>query len=124
MYCAFINENYDGLTVTLIFSDILDGLDKDLRIHLGRVPAYTVYEKSVHPWNAYTTEPAPTLEGRWDNFNFSLLIVKNSVWLRSFSEIQLFHALDSIHYQFVTLDQTVDVLSNNVPEAAWTDPLY
>jgi len=123
VYCAFINEDYDRLTVTLIFSDILDGLDKDLRIHLGRVPAYTVHEEFVHPWNTYTTEPAPKLEGRWDNYNFPLLIVKNSVWLRSFSEIQLFHYPDSIHYQFVTLDQTVDVLCNNLPEASWIEAL-
>lgn len=124
VYCAFVNEDYDGLTVTLIFSVMLDGLNKDLRIHFGRVPAYTVHEEFVHPWNTYVSEPAPTLEaGRWENYNFPLLIVKNSVWLRSFSEIQLFHDPDCIHYNLVTLDQTVDVLCNGIPKVSWIDPI-
>lgn len=123
VYCAFVNEDYEGLSVTLIFSDILDGLDTDLRIHFGRVPAYTVHEEFVHPWNAYVAEPAPLFtEGRWEHYTFPLRIVKNSVWLRSFSEIQLFPFPDSIHYRFVTLSQTVDILCDTVPEASWVKP--
>jgi hypothetical protein len=122
---AWIRDDYEGLTVTLIFSKIIDGLDKELEIWFGRVPAYTVHEEFVHPWNTYGSEPAPKLDkGQWDNYNFPLRVVKNSVWLRSFSEIQLIHYPDSIHYNFVTLDQTVDVLCNEEPEVSWIDPLY
>jgi hypothetical protein len=58
-----IDEDQDGLAVTLMFSEIVDGLHSDLRIESGRIPAYTVYEEFVHPWDG--AEP-PKLAGKWE----------------------------------------------------------
>jgi hypothetical protein len=119
---ALIKDDEEGLSVTLIFSAIVNGLDIDLRIHFGFVAAYTVHEEFVHPWNTYDSEPLPKLEGKWKGSSFPLLIVKNSVWLGSFAEHQLTHFQGNTHYRFVTSDDTVDVLCNKVPEASWVKP--
>jgi hypothetical protein len=117
---ALIKEDEEGLSVTLIFSEIIDGLDTDLRINFGRVAAYSVYDEFVHPCNEHGSEPIPKLnEGRWKDWSSPLLIVKNSVWLGSFADYQLIDYPNNIHYRFVTLDKTVDVLCNNRPEVSW-----
>ena len=46
---ALISEDHEGLVVTMMFSEVVDGLDSDLRISFGRVAGYTVYEEFVHP---------------------------------------------------------------------------
>jgi hypothetical protein len=87
---AQINEDEQGLLVTLIFSELIDGLNTDLRLYFGRVAAYTVHEEFVHPWNAYAAEPVPKFdEGKWKGWTFPLLMVKHSVWLKSFEDHQL-----------------------------------
>ena len=119
---AMIKEDHDGLVVTLTFSEIADGLEFDLQIDFGRVPAYNVYEEFVHPSITYKTEPSPRLNGRWERYVFPMLIVKKSVWVGSFSGSQLINYPECIHYQLITLDQIVDVLCNKAPKASWTNP--
>jgi hypothetical protein len=119
---ALIEQNHEGLGVTLFFSEIVGGLNSDLFINFGRVPAYTVHEEFVHPWNIYPTESPPMLDGKWERFCFPILIVKDSVWLDSFSDSQLVNYPDCIHYRLVTLDQTIDVLCNRIPGASWVRP--
>jgi hypothetical protein len=114
---AVIEEDENGLAVTLMFSEIVNGLDSDLRIRLGRVPAYTVYEEFVHPWNISQTE-LPKLAGEWESYAFPLLLIHDSAWLDSLTG-QLISYPDSVHYRFVTLDQVVDVLCTNPPEVTW-----
>src|SRR5262245_33021546 len=86
---ALIEEGSFGLVITLVFSEIVDGLDSDLRIDFGRIPAYAVYDEFVHPWIQSNGEATPTLEGKWKDFSYPLLLVRNSVWQSSFSEDQL-----------------------------------
>jgi hypothetical protein len=119
---ALVKEDHKGLFVTLVFSEIVDGINKDLRIIFGRVPAYAVYEELVHPWNLSGIESLPKLSGKWGIWSFPLLIVKNSMWLRSFSDSQLISYPNSIHYQCITLDQVIDVVCNRVPEVSWVKP--
>jgi hypothetical protein len=119
---ALIEENHEGLGVTLFFSEIVGGLNFNLFINFGRVPAYTVHEEFVHPWNIYHTESPPMLNGKWETYCFPILIVRDSVWLDSFSDSQLVSYPDCIHYRLVTLDQTVDVLCNRTPGASWVRP--
>ena len=116
---ALIKEDHDGLVVTLIFSEIVDGLDSDLQIYFGRVPAYTVHEEFVHPFMIYDIEPPPRLNGRWERYYFPILLVKNSVWVGSFSDSQLINYPECIHYRLITLDKTVDVLCNEAPKVSW-----
>jgi hypothetical protein len=116
---ALIEEVREGLFVTLVFSQIQEGRDADLKINFGRVPAYSVHEEFVHPWNSYKADAPPELAENWSGWSFPLVIVKNSVWLQSFSEIQMLNYKNSIHYRLITLDQTVDVICNTVPEVIW-----
>jgi hypothetical protein len=119
---ALVEENQEGLSVTLIFSEITGGLNKDLRIDFGRVPAYMVHEEFVHPWNVAETGPLPKLEGKWDGWSFPLLIVKNSYWLGSFSDTRLVNYPNCIHYRLLTMEQTVDVLCNWKVNVSWVKP--
>jgi hypothetical protein len=119
---ALVEESREGLSVTLVFSEIVDGLSRDLRIAFGRVPAYAVHEEFVHPWNISESEHPPGLAGRWEGVTFPLLLVANSLWLGSFSDGQLLNYPGCVHYRLLTLDRTIDVLSNTAPEAAWVEP--
>lgn len=118
---SLIKDDQNGLNVTLVFSTIIDGIDADLQIRFGRVPAYTVHEEFSHPWMNYETETAPKLNGRWGNFTFPTLVVRNSRWLNSFMDFQLLGFSECAHYQLVTLHKTVDVLCDGVPEASWIE---
>lgn len=114
---ALIAEDQDGLAVTLMFSEIVDGLHSDLHINFGRVPAYTVYEEFVHPWNGSQTEP-PKLIGKWEGYTYPLLLVQDSEWVNLLTE-QLISYPASVHYRLVTLDRIVDVLCNKLSEVSW-----
>lgn len=114
---AVVNEDHEGLVVTMIFSEICDGPDKDLQIRFGRVAGYTVYEEFVHPWDTPQTESPMIGEGS-RRYVFPLLLIHDSEWVRSLSE-RLLGFPDSVHYRLLTLDQIVDVVSNKQPEATW-----
>jgi len=117
---ARIAEGADGLTVTLLFSQIVDGRDSDLRLKFGRVLAYTVYEELIHPWE--TTPAPPRLESPWERFIYPLLQIGESRWVASLDSSFLHVHPDAIHYRLLTLDQVVDVLCSNPPEVSWIDP--
>ena len=115
---ALITEDHDGLIVTLLFSDIVDDGDFDLRLKFGRVLAYTVYEEFVHPWE--TSEAAPRLDGKWETTIYPLLQIKDSRWIASLPNF-LTHHPDSIHYRLLTLDEIVNVLCSKPPEVSWVN---
>ena len=114
---AVIREDHEGLVVTMIFSEIGDGPDSDLRIKFGRVAGYTVYEEFVHPWDSPQTE-SPMIGDGSKRCVFPLLLIHDSAWVRSLSD-RLLGFPDSVHYRLLTLDQIVDVLCNKKPEASW-----
>ena len=113
---ASVAEDQEGLIVTLLFSQIVDAGDSDLRIEFGRVEAYTVYEEFLHPWKPF--EPGPTLAGRWSDCFYPLLQVKNSAWMASLTNLSVIYP-DCIHYRLLTLDQIVDVLCSETPKVTW-----
>ena len=88
-------------------------------VNFGRVPAYSVYEEFVHPWDSAVTE-SPKVGGKWENYTYPLLSIQDSEWARSLSE-RLIGFPNSVHYRFVTLDQIVDVLCNRRPEVSWVN---
>ncbi len=101
----------------MMFSEISDGLDSDLRIRVGRVAGYTVYEEFVHPWDSPQTESPMIGEGS-KRCVFPLLLIHDSAWVRSLSD-RLIGFPNSVHYRLLTLDEIIDVLSNKTPEATW-----
>lgn len=113
---ALIAEDHEGLTITLLFSEIVDGCDSDLRLKFGYVLGYSVYEEFAHPWG--TSESAPRLKGRWDGYTYPVLRIKNSRWLASLPNFLVIHP-ESIHYRFLTLDGIADVLCSKPPEVSW-----
>ena len=114
---AVVREDHEGLVVTMIFSEIADGPASDLRIRLGRVAAYTVFEEFVHPWDSAQTE-SPMIGDGSKRSVFPLLLIHNSEWMRSLSDL-LIGFPDCVHYRLLTLDEIVDVLSNQQPEVTW-----
>jgi len=113
---ALITEDKDGLTVTLLFSGIVDGRNSDLCIRFGRVLAYSVYEEFVHPWPL--SDAAPKLDGRWGAYVYPLLRISESMWMASLPDLLLVHP-DAIHYRLLTLDQIIDVLCSKSPDVSW-----
>lgn len=113
---AVIAEDQEGLTVTLVFSDVVNGCDSDLCIRFGRVLAYSVYDEFVHPWE--TSDSAPRLDGPWKTCIYPLLQIKASRWMASLPNFLLVHP-DSIHYRLLTLDEIVDVLCSKPPDVSW-----
>lgn len=113
---ALVVEDSDGLIVTLLFSEIVDGGDYDLRLRFGRVLAYTVYDEFAHPWE--TSEAAPTLNGRWGTYSYPLLQIRDSRWIASLPNFSTIHP-HSTHYRFLTLDKIIDVLCSRAPEVGW-----
>jgi hypothetical protein len=114
---AVVSEDHEGLVVTMVFSEMVDGRDSDLRIRFGRVAGYTVYEEFVHPWDSPQTESPMIGEGS-KRCVFPLLLIHDSEWKRSLSD-RLLGFPDCVHYRLLTLDEIVDVLSNKQPEVTW-----
>lgn len=112
---AVVVEDREGLVVTMIFTEVIDGGDSDLRIRFGRVAGYTVYEEFVHPWDSPQTESPMIGDGR---FVYPFLLIHDSQWMRSLSD-RLLGFPNCVHYRLLTLDQIVDVLCNKVPEVSW-----
>lgn len=112
---ALVNEDKEGLTITLLFSDIVDGTDSDLCLRFGRVLAYSVYEEFVH---RQTLESAPRLTGHWETYVYPLLRISESTWMTSLPDLLVVHP-DAIHYRLLTLDQIVDVLCSEPPAVSW-----
>ena len=117
---AVIDESHRGLVVTMVFSEIVDGLKLDLRINFGRIRAYSVYEEFIHPWSQ-SREEFPRLTGEWERYTFPLVLVQNSEWVSWLSDLII--PPTPIHYRFVTLDQIVDVLCNKAPAVTWVEGL-
>jgi hypothetical protein len=114
---AVVGENHEGLVVTMMFSEIVEGSDSDLRIKFGRVAAYTVYEEFVHPSDSPQTD-LPMIES--GGYVYPLLLIRDSEWVRSLSDRdRLLGFPDCVHYRLLTLDEIVDVLCNKQPEVTW-----
>lgn len=113
---ALIVEDNDGLTVTLLFSAIVDASHSDLCLKFGRVLAYTVYDEFVHPWPI--AESMPRLAGQWETYIYPLLQIRESKWIGSLENLLFVHQ-NAIHYRLLTLDQIVDVLCTKPPDVNW-----
>ena len=109
---AMVAEDHEGLVVTLVFSEIVNGLQSDLQMSFGRIHAYTVYEEFVHPWEFVGA--VPRFAEPWEGYVYPLLQIHNSRWISSIPNLLFVHP-NCIHYRFVTLDQIVDVLCNKPP---------
>lgn len=112
-------EERDGvLTLTLRFSAVVGGTASDLRLTFGRVIAFMSHEEFAHPW--MDSEVAqPRLRGDWSSYTFPCLEVEGSAWLASFGETRLFGRGHPRHFQVVTLDKSVDILTTQAVQATW-----
>jgi hypothetical protein len=123
--CAFIamSTGPEEHTVRLGFSAIRDAPPRDLIVRFGsRVMASMSHEEFVHPWQAAPNKAeVPRLDGKWTGFAFPLLEVRNSQWLASFSDSEIFgwRREAARHFRFVSLGDTVDVLTSGDVTAEW-----
>jgi hypothetical protein len=126
--CAHIVlcTNADDLSIRLCFSAVQGAAPRDLLLRFGSdVLASMSHDEFVHPWNA--GDPAgdvPRLGHAWPGFAFPLLEVQDSRWLASFSDSQISddQRVAARHLRFVSLDNTVDVLTLGEIGAAWVAP--
>ena len=118
--CAGVDiaEMGGKLTMTLLFSGFIGGIETDLRVHFDRVIALMSHEESAHPWND-TQIVQPKFSGKWSGYTFPCLEVVASAWIASFGESRLFGLTNVRHFQIVTLDKSVDVLTSHSVIAEW-----
>lgn len=120
--CAGVDifENGD-LTLLLLFSEVIGGSERDLRLHFGRVIALSSHEELSHPWMDEPVNNIPKLSGNWEHHAYPVLRVLDSSVLASFSAGRLgpYEAHDVTHLRVVTLDKTVDVLARAPITAEW-----
>jgi hypothetical protein len=99
------------------------GGERDLRVRFGRdVVACMSHREFAHPWQAYgDAAEVPRLAGPWAAYAYPLLLVGNSRWLASFGDGQIpdFERALVRHFRFVSLGNTVDVLTTGDASAEW-----
>jgi hypothetical protein len=123
--CAYIVLCTDPVdhTVRLCFSAVRDAPPREVVIRFGRdVMACMSHEEFAHPWHMDdSTGEVPRIGGRWGKYTFPLLEVRDSVWLATFSDSQIEDERRAVarHFRFVSLDNTVDVLTNGDATAEW-----
>jgi hypothetical protein len=113
-----VTETDGQLTLILRFSSVVNGLPRDLRLHFGRVVAFSSHEEFAHPWLDAQT-PQPRLSGAWSKYTFPCIEVLQSSWQHSFGESRLFGRGQVRHFQVVSLDKTVDILTTGPVHASW-----
>ena len=102
---------------------MVEGTSRDLLVRFaGGTLAAMSHEEFVDPWNtpdrAATYVALPRVGG---TSTYPLIEVRDSEWLASFPDS---HILDdqrriAKHFRFLSLDNTVDVLTLSPPTAAW-----
>lgn len=125
--CAQIDLHIDASSYRAIlrFAYITEGLDRDLELDFGtEVMAVMSHDEFAHPWAKYGKDSAgsvPRLDGRWKDYSFPLLRVKSSIWESSFTDSQIldFQRVRLQHVRLVSLDNTVDILTQAEASATW-----
>lgn len=100
--------------------ELTELIGPDLVLEFGPTPALMVHEEFSHPWNDL---PVPLPKGREGNRTHPCLIVRDSLWLASFTEQRLIGWEGCVHYLFITAFPTIDVLSNSEPKVSWQAPI-
>jgi hypothetical protein len=101
---GYLREEEDHVAVILF---VERGAGK-VEVHFTRVPAYrrVMEECSLG-----------ALDGLWERpeENISSFVVRNSRWVASFSEAELLHYQNPVHYVFLTGWQQLEVLTTEQP---------
>jgi hypothetical protein len=109
----------DGETALYLHAD-----GRDLRVTFKQIWALTIHEEFAHP-HVDSQDDLPVFTsnaGPYPMGAYPLLIVRNSEWLRSFSDSRLAGlTVIPTHYQFISMSYIVDVLSVLRPDVAWVD---
>ena len=106
------------LSLRLLFSEIVDGMNQDLVLTFDQPIAVTSFNEFQHPWNAEVGGDVPRLAGKWASFAYPILTVKGSDWMRIAEESG--RPMENIgHLRIVTLGDTVDVLGHDPESISW-----
>jgi hypothetical protein len=118
-----LRDGADGLTVWLRPGRYPDGREYGtLRLSFGRaVIAYRVHEEHTHP--RFGQESGVEASPDWAWGPHPCMVVEGSEWVAGFSDSQLLEFRGPFtHYFLYTLSNTIDVLANREPLAAWVEP--
>ncbi|MGH7594226.1 MAG: hypothetical protein ACRELE_10310 [Gemmatimonadales bacterium] len=95
------------LSVRLLFSEIVDGMDRDLVLTFDQPIAVTSFNEFQHPWQSETGGDVPRLTGKWADYLYPILTVTGSTWMRIAEESG--RPMEGIsHLRIVTLSDTVE----------------
>lgn len=113
--CISIVSLGGGATVLL-----LSTRDDFLRFTFEQIHAMAIHAEFAHP-HVDADADLPTIPN--GKGAYPLLVVADSDWIKSFSEIRL-QGTGRIpaHYQFISMGYFVDVLSYIEPTATWVGP--
>lgn len=115
-----LHDGSDGLTIWLRPGRYPDGRTYGtLRLSFGRAAiAYRVHEEHAYP--RFGQESAVESSPVWKWGPHPCMVVDGSEWVAAFSDSQLLEFRGPfVHYFLYTLDNTIDVLANGEPLAAW-----
>ncbi|MCU0702594.1 MAG: hypothetical protein MUF18_01220 [Fimbriiglobus sp.] len=118
-----LRDGANGLTVWLRPGVYPDGREYGtLRLSFGRSAlAYRVHEEHTHP--RFGKESGVEASPGWAWGPHPCMVVEGSEWVAGFSDSQLLGFRGSFtHYFLYTLSNTIDVLANREPSAAWAEP--
>ena len=113
-------DDATGLTVWLQPGRYPDGLEYGtLRLSFARsAVAYRVHEEFTHP--RFGPESGVEASPEWAWGPHPCMVVEGSEWVAGFSDSQLLEFRGPfVHYFLYTLGNTIDVLANREPVAAW-----
>jgi hypothetical protein len=117
-----LHDDPDGLIVWLRPGRYPDGREyQTLRLSFGSaVIAYRVHEEFTHP--RFGQESGVESSPAWPWGPRPCMVVEGSEWVSGFSDSQLLEFRGPfVHYFLYTLSNTIDILANREPSAAWVE---
>jgi len=114
----------DDLTLLLIFNQSDKKNDFNLKVTFECVRGFTCHDEYEHPNYPRKTKAPPVGVGPNKSWTFPCLIVENSDWQKRLDESPMCFSWDSIHYQFISLNNVVDVLAEDPPLIEKVDAFY
>jgi hypothetical protein len=115
-----ITEPFGDISVASLGTTILLLSTRDgfLRVTFRQIHAMAIHEEFAHPLVDDDDASLPSLPNGQGSYPH--LVVSDSDWIKSFSEIRLQgDGRSPVHYQFISMSYFVDVLSYIPPAAEW-----
>ena len=122
--CADISYRWEKgtLTVLMLFSNVRDGLGRDLSIQFPG-PVLMHWEDERISRDDFGLRPLPKFSaGRWSGWTRPLLLISESPWLESLDRYNPVAIRGRRHFMLVAMNDVVHVLAQPDVVAQWQEP--